>query len=158
MVDLDRMHMMVGQLVMVTKTPFTIYSHWARSCNDPLGTMFFCTGISLAGRNNYRADIIHGETLARIDLSAIVCVKDPEFLNGYRICMTGACPWFSKPAMKLIIESLGGVVVPSPKKATHFLQGNIENSLKLRYAEANRVPVMDFNQFKTLVEPAIIGL
>jgi NAD-dependent DNA ligase len=158
MVELDRMHMMVGQLVMVTKTPFTIYSHWARTCNDPLGTMFFCTGISLAGRNNYRADIIHGETLAQIELSAIVCVKDPDFLNGYRICMTGACSRFSKPAMKLVIESLGGEVVPSPKKATHFLQGNIENSLKLRYAEENKVPTMNFNQFKALVEPAIIGL
>lgn len=150
--------MMVGQLVMVAKTPFTIYTHLARACNDPLGTMFFCTGISLIGRNTYRADIIQGETLARIDLSAIVCVKDPEFLNGYRICMTGACSRFSKPAMKLIIESLGGEVIPSPKKATHFLQGSIENSLKLRYAEENKVPVMNFNQFKALVEPAIIGL
>lgn len=159
MMNVNKLGMMVGELVMVVKTPFLIYSKSLTiNSPDPIGTLFFCTGISDIGRGNFRIQIINGEMMAQLDPRDVVCVKNNEFLSGYHICMTGSSSRFSKAAVKLIIESLGGLVVSSPKKATHILQGNIENSIKLNYAETKGIPVMNFDQFKTLVESVAIWL
>lgn len=102
--------------------------------------------------------VLIGEQYATVASRHCVCVLDREALSGYRFCLTGQVTKYPKDAMKVIIEELGGEVVPAPKKATHFLRGDIANSFKLLFADENNLPVLDFEQFKELTNEAIIWL
>lgn len=149
--------MMVGDLVMVVHSPLRIVSpRYITVANILPGHKFFCVGVN---DKHTAIQIIYEEGLAQItERGAVVCVKNEEFLKGYRICMTGSTRLYTKSSMKLIIESLGGEVVASPKKATHILRGAIERSLKLEYAAQEGIPVLRDDEFMNLVKPAIILL
>lgn len=144
---------MVGKLVML-KCDHDVYNWntFGRLSWEKLGTQLLCVG-----NDRGMLTVVVGEQQGRVPVKAVVCPINREFLAEYKICLTGTGK-YRKDSLRAIIEVLGGEVAASPKKATHFVQGHIDESLKLTYAKEHSIPVLSQEEFRELIKGAVIGI
>ena len=76
----------------------------------------------------------------------------PQVFEGLRFVVTGRLASFSRSEIQNRIKALGGAVSGSVSKNTNYLVAGADAGSKLADAQRLEVPIIDEDQFQTLVE------
>ncbi|MFC2373781.1 MAG: BRCT domain-containing protein, partial [Parascardovia denticolens] len=79
-------------------------------------------------------------------------VTDEQTLAGKTVVVTGTLEDFSRESAKEAIESRGGKAAGSVSKKTSYVVVGANAGSKASKAEALGIPMLDEDQFKTLLE------
>lgn len=98
-------------------------------------------------------DLINRFSKAGLNFSSLSAVKHEEqLLSGKTFVITGKLGSFSRDQIKEKIEAMGGTVTSSVSKNTDYVIVGEDPGSKLEKARSLNIPLLDENEFKTLIK------